>query len=1035
MEVSSYFKNNIAILFDSKRLSAFFSDIYQNDKSKVNSLMILYNNNIIDALMNSFSANNNVRNSFIKKLETEHAMRRDIAEWAVDTWICLIDNSIISKINEYKINQKEIATPNDMVIPICEKSNEDPFSTDDLLTKDDDTDYYINVHYNKKNGAIYIPCGVGKTDNGFFIYGIPETKTCNMKNANLFALTYNYLLRNSTISECDIPSFLINENDNTYINYRNIFRVTMIILQMIKNNYAISNNTININYNDNQEDLIYAEKLINHYCNLFSRLTKISYSNIKIDINSKGISVSLKGKIQGIYIENNNTPCNAREIWYGSKINYRLSDENLSDMTTILKEISSFEEFNEGQFETLKNMLSSRSHSVCIMPTGSGKSLIFYIASLLQPLPIFIIAPTEILITDQIRNLKKFHRIDNVSHLCLTEDNDFSKFEISTNINYLTPSTFQNRHLLSKFRYINNGTKIIDLKEVQVTPGPQISYIVLDEIHCLSSYGHDFRPEYLMLSKFLNKYLDRISFWGFTGTADYSVVEDIQNQLEIKQENIFSPLSFERYNISYNYIKVPDTEAMYTSTLEIVSKLVDRKERTIIFTKSKEISEILAEKIGYEADTFEENNLESYRLFAEQKCNVLIAHCGLGIGINLPNVKNIIHFGLPMSKNEYVQEIGRAGRANESISSYIIYLEPTESNVDSALLKRSTDSFDDVFEHNNKDNDYAHIYSNFYEYNTKAGLKNALNDICNKLLSLDRALTVESYEPKYEESAKRTLYILYCIGFLEDWYYYTSKNGKNEIMIIISATDHERFRKIDNLLERIRTKTSQYFDSVNAEREFHIRTMRAKFIDDIISTYTDWYYSNYIYRHKEIFLDMLDFIESNRLNNSNAITDSIKNYYTLPFVAIKDVEDRFSKMSVSKITDKVLSGFSEDTLANLERVLSKKYYYNIDYMLWFGNMRYNRFDSSRGYRILENADEGTKNLIVKALSGIYITCDVETRFEIIKWFYNNQYSFDLSPTMFITNIYKSAPRDLIYYGLISKPINLLFKNKEIKTNV
>src|SRR5699024_9744611 len=148
------------------------------------------------------------------------------------------------------------------------------------------------------------------------------------------------------------------------------------------------------------------------------------------------------------------------------------------------------------------------------------------LASLLQPLPMFILAPTEILIEDQIRNLKKFHHMDNVSHLKLTVDNDFSNFEMRNSLLYLTPATFQNRHLLVKCRYINNGHTLVMneksriLQEIKVAPGPSISYVVLDEIHCLSNWGHDFRPEYLMLSKFLNKFLDRVTFLGFTATAN-----------------------------------------------------------------------------------------------------------------------------------------------------------------------------------------------------------------------------------------------------------------------------------------------------------------------------------------------------------------------------------------------------------------------------------------------------------------------------------------------------------------------------------
>ena len=123
-------------------------------------------------------------------------------------------------------------------------------------------------------------------------------------------------------------------------------------------------------------------------------------------------------------------------------------------------------------------------------------------------------------------------------------------------------------------------------------------------------------------------------------------------------------------------------------TISYRAKLLARNERTIIFTKNDEVAFKVAERIGYEADVFQRDNTSAYHLFADGNCKMLVASEDLGIGINLPNIQNVIHFGLPVSKNEYVQEIGRAGRANESVKSYIIYLEPNEENIPSVLLKR-----------------------------------------------------------------------------------------------------------------------------------------------------------------------------------------------------------------------------------------------------------------------------------------------------------------------------------------------------------
>ena len=223
-------------------------------------------------------------------------------------------------------------------------------------------------------------------------------------------------------------------------------------------------------------------------------------------------------------------------------------------------------------------MLSSSQHSVCIMPTGSGKSLIYYMASLLQPLPIFVVAPTDILIQDQIRNLRELHRIDNVAHLKLTRDNSFAEFELVANLNYITPTSLQCRHLIAQFHHINNGTKTVGYRYEMIAAGPLIAYVVLDEIHCISNWGHDFRPEYLMLSQRLNKSLDRVTCWGFTATANYTVVEDVQQQLNIPQENFFSPIAF-RMNIA---AKVRQTICILGCLLLFKLSLSGRKEQLFL---------------------------------------------------------------------------------------------------------------------------------------------------------------------------------------------------------------------------------------------------------------------------------------------------------------------------------------------------------------------------------------------------------------------------------------------------------------------
>lgn len=429
--------------------------------------------------------------------------------------------------------------------------SEDTFDNDSQMI--DDSVSYINPVLPECGKQIYIPCGFGQTDHGFFVHGIERTRLCEHPYADIYALIYNFLLRNTNLSLADMPEPIRKRSEAEFVDVKSIYRMSIVVLLMIRHN-LISGKDVNISCAE-RGVLADALTLLNYYAAAFCALQKKMIPPLCRG-NGKQYSVSLdfqKGK--GISVENNTGAHSlARELWYGRKQRYQLTTKDREHVEFFLHAISPFSKFREGQYETLCNMLNTQNHCVCIMPTGSGKSLIFYLASILQPLPIFVVAPTDILIEDQLRNLKAFHRMDNAAHLQITAENVFESFDLRNSLNYLTPSTLQCRNLLQKFRYINNGTTLRNKQEIRIAPGPRAAYVVLDEIHCLSNWGHDFRPEYLMLSQYLNKCLDQISFWGFTATANYTVVEDVQKQLAIPQENFFSPLAFEKYNIDYHLI-------------------------------------------------------------------------------------------------------------------------------------------------------------------------------------------------------------------------------------------------------------------------------------------------------------------------------------------------------------------------------------------------------------------------------------------------------------------------------------------------
>lgn len=355
--------------------------------------------------------------------------------------------------------------------------------------------------------------------------------------------------------------------------------------------------------------------------------------------------------------------------------------------------------------------------------------------------------------------------------------------------------------------------------------------------------GHDFRPEYLMLSQNLNNFLDRINFLGFTATANFTVVSDIQSQLQIKDSNFLSPTVYEKDNFSYSFVKDENEEAMYTSLKSITDEITLKNERALVFCKTQEIGEQLVELIGYEADLFNPNDPESYYQFAQEKCSILVANSQLGIGINLPNVQNVIHFGIPTSKNEFVQEIGRAGRNNETVNSYVIYLDKdTNEDLNKALVRDvEIDSIQSKIKFLN--NDYSKVYNILIHDNlTKDELFESLIDICNGLKKV--SIIKKQYPADISGFIKRQLFMLYVCGFIDEWF--TVENDVDEITVLINvcATGYNKFKTNFDfaMFKRMKTRMLSYFDSLGNNRTVIAKINRAKTINDFVRIYVEWYY-------------------------------------------------------------------------------------------------------------------------------------------------------------------------------------------------
>lgn len=1058
MEWKDYVERNPAILLSDRKVRSLLSDIYMNDQLSVNLMMNAYSIGIITEMRETFPVEQFTITRWSKRLVTDFGVSDEKARWAIDTWVSAITRQVLRELDaaeqllmvdeeaERRKREEEArlqAEEERKRLEAEEQAREEARrSTPDarLKTKEDYSDYYINPSLDESKEYIYVPCGFGQGDNGFLIHGIKKQPLCTHKDANVFALVYNYLTRSSTITDKDIPKFLQQQDTVYELDYQTIYRLAITLLELVHHNHT-QNGAVVLNYSEDTESLRYALRLINHYAALFCRLIGIEPVKLQVKTGASGLPLSLHNKNAGVYItDNKDVVSNARELWYGRKINYHLTKSNLPDLEYILHEISDFDSFKEGQFSALCDMLACRKHSVCIMPTGSGKSLIFYLASLLQPLPLFIVSPTDILIQDQIRNLKKFHRMDNVAHLQLTGENSFANWEVYNSLNYLTPMTFQNRNLMVKFRYLNKGTRRIGMLEERVAPGALVSYVVLDEIHCLSNWGHDFRPEYLMLSKYLNKFFDHISFWGFTATANYTVVEDVQKQLDIPQDNFFSPIAFERFNVSYDFRTLHSEEEMLKEIASITAPLISRNERTIVFTKSDAISEIVADAIGWEADIFSKENPSAYYHFAAGESKVLVASDELGIGINLPNIRNIIHFGLPLSKNEFVQEIGRAGRANEKVKSYVLYLDTSLDNVPEELLKRNTpiQNLPTLLE--GYDNDYTHVYRKLSNGAISDNeLYQQLIRTYQDFVDRDRALTVDSFPFDTLTRAKQHLYMLYLTGYINDWYSYCqTKDGSGvDILIDICATGADSYKSDPNkMLTRMKERMHDYFVYMGNNRESIAKVERAKTPEAVIEVYVKWYYEKYLYHHNEQFLDFFEFISANATCDRDKITEEIKDYFVLPFAKLKSDEALYNELSLKEIISKTTTGVSKNTLVNLERINSNRYSYKLDLALFCGQLRMNDvFDASRLDRILSNLPDEEIAQLGNSLASLYPSCSSEAKIDMLKYMEKEAASMRINYMDFLKKAYSGGQKDEIYYGIMANMLNKYFDKMRRSSHV
>ena len=314
--------------------------------------------------------------------------------------------------------------------------------------------------------------------------------------------------------------------------------------------------------------------------------------------------------------------------------------------------------FRPLQKEIIDSVLDGQD-TFALLPTGGGKSICFQVPAMMQEGICLVISPLIALMKDQVANLQKRDikaialtgGIHTEEIIDLLDNCQYGNYKFL----YLSPERLQSDWILERIKNL------------------PINLIAIDEAHCVSQWGHDFRPAYLKISE-LKKYFPKIPFLALTATATPRVIEDINTELGLKDPILFQQ-SFERKNIAYMIFEVEDK--LYR-TEQILKK---NPQPSIIYVRNRKsclsISSQL-QSLGFKA-TYYHGGLsakekdKNMQLWMSEQAQVIVATNAFGMGIDKDNVKTVIHTQLPENIENYYQESGRAGRNGEKAFSVLLF--------------------------------------------------------------------------------------------------------------------------------------------------------------------------------------------------------------------------------------------------------------------------------------------------------------------------------------------------------------------------
>ena len=460
---------------------------------------------------------------------------------------------------------------------------------------------------------------------------------------------------------------------------------------------------------------------------------------------------------------------------------------------SILQKYWGYPDFRGIQRNIIESIASGRD-TLGLMPTGGGKSITFQVPALAQEGVCIVITPLIALMKDQVQHLREHGILADAiyadksrSEILQTLDNAIFG---GVKILYVSPERLASEMFQTKLHHIH------------------VSFITVDEAHCISQWGYDFRPSYLQIAS-IREMKPGIPILALTATATPEVVDDIQERLHFKEKNVFK-MSFERKNLAYVVREAEDKQGEMIHILQSVggSAIVYARSRK----RTKEMAQLLSQQgitaTFYHAGLDPDVKDQRQKAWQKDEVRVMCATNAFGMGIDKPDVRVVIHIDCPDSLEAYFQEAGRAGRDGQKSYAVLLYNKHDELK----LCKRVDDTFppkeliQDIYEH----------LAYFYQIGVGSGQGKTFE------FDIEKFCVTYKYFPTKVDAALR---ILERSGYL---HYEDNPDGKARVMFLLGRNDLYQLDQLAPSQDAVVTALLRSYGSLFVDLTYIDETMIAR---------------------------------------------------------------------------------------------------------------------------------------------------------------------------------------------------------------